>query len=1033
MSDFSDIKRRFERLEEDLPDPQAVESHLEGLAQSVPDILYRLDGEGRIVYISEGISPYGLDPKQLIGTDFFELIHPADLQRARHRVNERRTGERSTRSFEVRLRLPNDEAVSFEVNEATETSPRLLIDAEGVYNSDRPVADAFLYTQGVARDVSHRVVSDGDAESRNVEIARRLGLQAQQMRRVYFQLREQIEHRERAENEAVALQKIRDQIWNMSSADELASVLATVRTGLEDLGLRFHGISIHHVDRATQHVNTYRHAPESSDWDVSEDADIRDRILQFVARGEAVYRPDLSSDDPFGEREVIERRWNRSIRSVLDVPTMAGTLAINSPSIDAFSERDRDLLERVANVVVEGLRRLRDLRDLEERSQQAEMLATERQAELQREAVLRGIRDRILTMRSLHDAPQEGEWADALRALGVPADGVSLQFPAAQPGHFVTFDVARAEYSDTVPLDLHPWVRRVWETGESIVVPQQELREADFVLGGNWRIVEVPMPGGGSLGVNRLDGEDFTDDMVRTVEAFASIIATGVRRLRDFEQMEQSEARYRHLVETLPLGVLHATLDGRVLYENAMAREIYGYTAEEFAGINIRNLYANPADRERMIAAMERDGRADFEYPMIHHDGREIWMQGHAVFARESGATEIHGFFEDVTERRRIEQERAQLEEQLRQAQKMEAVGQLTAGIAHNFNNMLQGISGNLQLAILDAEGEMQQMLSEADRVTHRAADMIRQMMVFARQGLHPAVRQIAVGPIVDNTVEICRRTFDRKIALEVSVAEDLQLYCDPGLLQQVILNMLINARDALLDGDMGEPRIDLTAAVVNVSAADVPQHAEATPGPYLCLSVRDNGIGMNQETQQRIFEPFFTTKPVDRGTGLGLSTVYGIVTQFSGWVRCDSEPGVGTAFEVFLPIGSEPPENQSPAVGLRTILVIDDEDVVRDTTRRLLQRKGYRVLVADSGPSGIGIVRAADPVVDLVLLDLSMPDMSGQDVLLELRRIESELKVVIFTGYATDEQQVDGADGMLQKPIAVDELLTRIEEALAT
>ena len=528
--------------------------------------------------------------------------------------------------------------------------------------------------------------------------------------------------------------------------------------------------------------------------------------------------------------------------------------------------------------------------------------------------------------------------------------------------------------------------------------------------------------------------------MIRRVEAFAAVVATGIQRLRDMERIEESEERHRSLVESLPLGVAHTTLDGTVLYQNESARRIYGYSEVEWGQLNITDLYVNPADRDEMVDALKANKTAEFEYPMHHRDGHQMWVRGTSSFVQNqaTGRVEIHGYFEDVTERKAMEANNTRLAEQLRQAQKMEAVGQLTAGIAHNFNNMLQGISGNLQLAMLDAEGINLKMLTDADRVTHRAADMIRQLMVFARQGLQPVERSVPLGAVIENTIEICRRTFDRRITLQVEVDAAAHVIGDPGLLQQVMLNLLINARDAVLDG-AESPEISICTEIIQLSAHEAAAHIEASEGPFVRVSVRDNGVGMDADTQQHMFEPFFTTKPVDQGTGLGLATVYGIVTQYGGWLACDSQPGDGTTFHIYLPPGThaekddeamtEAPDAQ---VERRTILVIDDEDVVRETTSRLLRRRGFHVLSADNGPAGLELLTPPGVSVDLVLLDLSMPTMSGHQVLVALRELRAELKVIIITGYATDESEVAGAATVLQKPFSVDELMRAIERVLA-
>lgn len=1020
MNDTRDIRRQFAALEAELRDGLTLDSVGEvllGLVNAVPDILYRLDADSRIVFISDAVRSYGLEPADLVGTSFFDLIHPDDRERARHRVNERRTGERSTRSFGVRLHLGETD-VAFELNESR--GPRVEIDAEGVYSSGLPRSQDFLYTQGVARDVSGRRRVEESLETVRQEAARRLGQQAQQIRTVCHQLQVELEARERAEARSGWTQRIRDEIWRMDGPDDIAGLLQALADCLIDLGVEFYGIAINDV-LDDERVRTYRHVRDG-EW---HPPDIRAKgaaMRSFLASAGPTLRGDLDVEDPWNERPFVRDRWGAAVRAIIDVPFEGGCLAINSLQPSPWSPDDIDVLAALAKALEESFHRLRDLRALQERSDEAERLAAERQVALDREVVIGRVRERILSMRSLRDAPQEAEWVQALRTLGVPADGVSLQFPGSLPGHYVTFNVGTATYSENVALSRDPWVSQAWESGQSIRVTCADMQHTRFAGAGDWSLVEVPLPGGGSFGVNRRDGADFDDDMIGAIEAFARNLAAGVQRLRDFERLEESEQRHRTLVETLPMGVLHATQEGRILYANAAACEIFGAASADLLRRGAASLYIESTERVDLLAHLQRDGQADFESPMRHADGHEILLRGRATLVdnRHTGRTEIHSYFEDITALRATERQRAQLEEQLRQSQKMEAVGQLTAGIAHNFNNMLQGISGNLQLALLDAEGDLKGMLQDADRVTHRAADMIRQMMVFTRQGLQTVTRHVRLGPVVLNTVDICRRTFDRRIDIEVDLAAaEAAVSGDPGLLQQVLLNLLLNARDAVAEVD--HPSIRL---VVD------------RDGEGVCITVADNGSGMDEATRHRIFEPFFTTKPVDRGTGLGLATVYGIVTQYGGDVTCESSPGQGATFRVLLPVAEGPAEAAAEAVSqTATVLVVDDEDVVRSTTSRFLERQGYRVLCADSGVEALQLLdeSATTPLsrIDLVLLDLSMPGLSGHDVLRQVRRQYPEIKVLIFTGYATDDDEVDGADGVVHKPITASELSARLAEVL--
>ena len=1041
MPEQDDIRRHVERLEAELASGATFEplkSSLEAIVDALPDIIYRVDGEGLIVFISEAIRKYGYDPERLVDTSLFDIIHPDDRERARHRVNERRTGERSTRSLELRLITAADDAVEVEVHESDTAAPVVRVEAQGIYATDSPTAEHFLYTQGVARDVSERRRLEASLEEASTQVARSMGQHAVQIRAAYGQLQRQFEERDRRAAESRVLQRVRDEIWRMQSPDELVRVLQTVHDGLLDLELDFHALAVNLIEPEGQPRRTgiYVRGGAESGWYSSVEPEHRRRIESFVAAGEIRYRPDLHVEDALGERERIEAAWGTPVHAVVDLPFDSGTVALNSRRPNAFDSQEIELLEQMASVLAEGFRRARDLEALQANARALEALAAQRQADLERESALGRIRDRVLAMRHLGDLPEAEHWIAELGNLGVPIGGISLQLPGPSPDTFVSYFL-RGGSTKATSLSRCPWVGEVWESGEPVLVPRERLVELGLAA---WKIdciLEMPVPGGGSLAVNRADGGSFDESMIETTAAFASVVAQGVQRLRDFQRLAESEQNYRSLVEKLPIGVMHTATSGRVLYQNPYVSAMLGYTTEELNRISLGDLYVDPEDKRRLMDALRDEGSASLECQLLRKGGGMVWVRGtaRAVTDPVTGTRQYQGFLEDATERRVMEGEYARLEEQLRQSQKMEAVGQLTAGIAHNFNNMLQGISGNLQLALLDADEQLAELLEDADQVTHRAADMIRQLMVFARQGIQPSIRPISLGPVIADTIEICRRSFDRKIEILVDGAPDLTVLGDAGLLQQALLSLLINARDALETA--AHPTIRISAHGADVQPV-VDGRARAVAG-FAEVRVSDNGEGMNAATRQRIFDPFFTTKTVDKGTGLGLATVYGIISQHQGWVTCDSEPGKGATFSVFLPVDETAtaapeavPETDGAEAALKgTLLVIDDEDVVRETTRRLLERLGYRVLLAADGAHGLLLFREQIEAVQLVLLDLSMPEMSGREVLAQLRHLRPDIRVLIFTGYSSEVGDVEGADGIVEKPFTVRELTGKIQALL--
>ena len=370
----------------------------------------------------------------------------------------------------------------------------------------------------------------------------------------------------------------------------------------------------------------------------------------------------------------------------------------------------------------------------------------------------------------------------------------------------------------------------------------------------------------------------------------------------------------------------------------------------------------------------------------------------------------------------------------VQQAQKMEAIGQLTAGIAHNFNNMLQGIVSNLELAQLEAGQKIKVTLDNALQSSQHAAEMVQQLLMFSRQGVRASHRTVDMVKVIRDTEAICLETFDRKISMTVDWRPMPPTVGDSMQLQQVFLNLCINARDALEESDQSAPAIQIELDAAEISAEDA--YPETAPGPYLLVRVCDNGDGMDEETRKRIFEPFFTTKSVDKGTGLGLSTAFGIVRDHKGWIECDSESGSGTRFCVYLPVATraaQEPDRPQPASvrGTETILVIDDEEMVRNTAQQMLELRGYTALAAADGQEGLDVFDREAGAIDLVLLDQSMPRMSGQDVLVKLREAAPELKVIIFTGFAVKVDEFEGADDIVQKPFTLANLVAKVREVL--
>ena len=386
--------------------------------------------------------------------------------------------------------------------------------------------------------------------------------------------------------------------------------------------------------------------------------------------------------------------------------------------------------------------------------------------------------------------------------------------------------------------------------------------------------------------------------------------------------------------------------------------------------------------------------------------------------------------------------ERHRLEAQLLQAQKLTAVGELAGGVAHNFNNLLTIIGGNLDLARNDVTPAALLKLEEAMGATRRAADLVRQLLTFSRR-VPADIRSVDCGVLLAEVASMARQTFDRRIAILVEPADDLRpAKADPSQLHQALLNLCLNARDALLEVT-SDPwrslRIRLDAENFDVGQTHAEKRAGVQPGPFVRLRVADTGAGMTPEVRARAFDPFFTTKEIGKGTGLGLSTVHGIVTQHGGWVEVESVPGQGSTFSIYLPAASHPIESADArtippsAGGHETVLVADDDPGVRAVTAMILSEAGYRVIEAGDGQEALAAHDREKGRIDLALLDVSMPGLTGCQALLRMRESDPRLKALFVSGYA-DSQLLDvqsSASDYLPKPFTAAALLAAVRRAL--
>lgn len=524
------------------------------------------------------------------------------------------------------------------------------------------------------------------------------------------------------------------------------------------------------------------------------------------------------------------------------------------------------------------------------------------------------------------------------------------------------------------------------------------------------------------------------------------------------EELRQSEKRYRDLFDNISDIIYTHDLEGRFLTINRAAAEILGYTKNEIIGKSLAEAISPEYKQvfyNDYLAQIKKHGFSNGVGVYLAKDATKRYIEFRSSLVTEQGQKPyIRGSARDITERVLAEREMRNLEEQLQQSQKMQAIGTLAGGVAHDFNNILAGILGNLDLALnkLGPDHECAHYLVTASGAAERARDLTRQLLAFGRKA-ELLKKNINLTNSIMETVHLLGQTIDRRIHLAADVAPDLDLTAaDEGQMNQVIMNLCVNARDAIMtalqEGEqaqaMGSEHAGITIEAQNVTLEENEVRvSSASPGKYVKISVSDTGCGMSDEIQDRIFEPFFTTKPVGKGTGLGLSTVYGIIQQHEGWITVDSEPGRGTVFDIYLPAVSssemEVETRDAPAEipkGDETILLADDEEMIREFASEFLEDLGYQVLLAADGLEALETYEKKQGEIDLVILDMVMPRLTGLEVLKRILNIDPAAKIIISSGNAPpalddDTQFTPAPAAFISKPYHISEMASAIRQVL--
>jgi two-component system cell cycle sensor histidine kinase/response regulator CckA len=528
-----------------------------------------------------------------------------------------------------------------------------------------------------------------------------------------------------------------------------------------------------------------------------------------------------------------------------------------------------------------------------------------------------------------------------------------------------------------------------------------------------------------------------------------------VEELEKFEEdhkraqsaLRESEKKFQQFYDEAPVGYHELDSKGRITRVNRKELQMLGYSAGEMLGKPVWNFFEEEETTRKVILAKlsgDVSFHDTFERTYRRKDGSTlpVLVEDRVIRDSENQVIAIRSTVEDITERRRTEEALRKSEEQLRQWQRVEAIGRLAGGVAHDFNNLLMTIKGcsELLLGAFDRRDPRREEVEEILKAADRATALTRQLLAFGRrQVLQPQV--LDLNAVVMNMDKMLRRLIGEDIQLITSLEPEVwSVKVDPGMIEQVVMNLAVNSRDAMPSG--GKLTIETSNVIHDEEYAS--HHVSVKPGYYVMLAISDTGCGMDKETQSHLFEPFFTTKDTGKGTGLGLSTVYGIIKQSGGNIWAYSEPGLGTTFKIYLPRVEKAAKGYKPRLkpkevgapgGTETILLVEDEEAVRSMVSKVLQNKGYTVLEARHGNEAIKVSERYEGSINLMVTDVIMPQMSGRELAERLASMRPEMHVLYMSGYPDNTIVQHGVlepgTAFLQKPFTINALELKVREIL--
>jgi two-component system, cell cycle sensor histidine kinase and response regulator CckA len=582
----------------------------------------------------------------------------------------------------------------------------------------------------------------------------------------------------------------------------------------------------------------------------------------------------------------------------------------------------------------------------------------------------------------------------------------------------------------------------VWETGSAIWVTnladeKRFTRAQEALAAGLRSAFELPILAGSQvLGLLEFFSSEISlrdDALIEIAAAVASQIAQFMERKRSEKALGVFEERYRSLFENAVFGILRSSASGEILDINPALVAVLGYdSVDELQGVNLNDIYKNPRDRKRLIEESKSQNQFDaFETEWKTKSGGtiQVRLSGRVVRATDGSLAGFEAIIEDISQRKLLEQ-------QFRQAQKMEAIGRLAGGVAHDFNNLLTiiAVSTDTLFDLAGSNEPLRQTTDEIARATEQGASLVRQLMAFSRT--QPQTPDpVSLNEVIKSSHRMVQILAGEDIRFELNLHIDHCLVAmEPNRLEQILMNIVTNARDAMADGGV----IAITTAPVHIDQEQSTRYVGLKPARYVRLDISDTGHGIPAEILPHIFEPFFSTKGEGRGSGLGLSSVYGIVRQYQGQIQCETRVGEGTTFTIFLPAAERgapapAPSNAAEKVprGTETILLVEDEPALRTSVSRILEQNGYSVVVASDGFEALK--KAANPPnggFNLLVTDIALPQMRGTELAKQLIPRFPKMRVLYMSGYSEEKVPPDAAH-FIPKPFRREALIRKIREVL--